>query len=147
MNMESMEKTKTRERETTEDFFNRILQAVQTDERTRELVGRLDYAVAFRLAEYITNDEFDLLTVPVLGGSEGWYLEVYLYGSWNQKESDKTQKLYIGVCKTLEEGLAGALLMGQLSGAFLYFGRKIIVENEEMYAADVAEEEMKGELI
>lgn len=125
-----------RKRESIEDFFRRILEKIKNEEQLRTVVDMLEYTFPDRRPEKIMNDEFDIYAVPSIGGCEGWYVDVYMHGSWDQRNRDDTKKMHIGTLKTLEEGFAGAQVAGQLAGAITWFGRCVLMENDELYASD-----------
>ena len=125
-----------RKRESIENFFRRIVEKMTNEEELKDVVKMLDYIFPDRRLEKITNNEFDICAVSSIGGCEGWYVDVYMHGSWNQEDRKNTKKMHIGTLKTLEEGLTGAQIAGQLSGAIIWLGRCALMENEELYAPD-----------
>ena len=133
-----------RRRESIEDFFRRILGKIEKEEQLRDVAKMLEYTFPDRRPEKITNDEFDIYAVPSIGGNEGWYVDVYMHGSWNQEDRNNTKKMHIGTLKTLEEGLTGAQIAGQLAGAVIWFGRRVLMENNELYASDIWIERRKN---
>ncbi len=127
-------------RETTSDFFYRIMTEISKDEQFKDILDKLDYFLAWNAVDVITNDEFDVVAIPIIGSNEGWYTDVYIDGDWGV---NKEKRKYIGTCKTLYEGLEGGMMMGKLAGILLYMGRKVLLENEEIYASDTWLEKRK----
>lgn len=120
------------------------MEKMANEEELKDVVKMLDYTFPDRRLEKITNDEFDIYAIPNIGGNEGWYVDIYMHGSWNQEDRKNTKKMHIGTLKTLEEGLTGAQIAGQLAGAIIWFGRCVLMENDELYATDAWLERRKN---
>lgn len=137
-----------RKRETTQELVKKIFNRIKED--YSEVASKIDYMIADNDYEYITNDDFDILALPSKGGSEGWYTDIYIRGSWDQND-EKTREHHVGTCKTLDEGAEGAMLIGQLSGLVEYFTVKILWEENDLYSTDSwldrKENEMKNKEI
>lgn len=97
---------------TTEDMFRVVWQFVSCMSELKEEVESLDYAIAGSGAKPKLCDiaELDVVALVNTGGSEGVYIDWYLY---DRKEN---QRHKVGTLKTLEEGMEAYIKMGKLSG-------------------------------
>ena len=126
-------------RETTADFFKRVIVEVEKAFDKDEWCAGIEYDLADRDASLITDNDFEIIAIPSIGGSEGYYVDVYIKGFWNEECQNKRLsdcRKHIGTCKTLLEGIEGAFFIGKLAGAIIYLGEKVLYDHPEIYECD-----------
>lgn len=81
----------------------------------------------------LTSYEFDFISKVNFGGSEGIYLDCSLMGKF---DDSGRHSLYVGSLKTLYTDLDACKIMGELSGALMYYASCYVNKNIHRYTPD-----------
>lgn len=121
------------ERDTPEMLFNKVLHLVQQHGHYDAAEKILDYALPETMDKrQFTQYGFDFIANVNKGGSEGIYIDCYLSGKFDES-GDKRCK--IGTFKTLEEGIHGYKIMGELSGLLVIYADMYVNQNIDRYTS------------
>lgn len=82
---------------------------------------------------HLTDYGFDFIALVNFGGSEGVYLDCYLWGKFD--ESGR-RSLHIGTLKTLSRSLEAVKAMGELGGALMYHAHRYVDQQIHRYTPD-----------
>lgn len=100
-------------------IFDTVINCLkETSDEYNEVAKTLDYALPVSYNDGYVTEDFDDISPQVLvsaGGSEGVYIDVYIYSRY-----DQPHRYNIGTLKTLDEGFQAYINMGKLSGMITY---------------------------
>lgn len=127
-----MEKIK---RDTNTELMNKVLELVKNNGCYEKAGAIMDYFLAENYSvQELSNYEFDFVAKVNFGGSEGIYIDCYIEGQYDEKNTfDKIQRLRCGTFKTLDESLDAMKIMGELTGSLTYFAHKYINQEIDRY--------------
>ena len=120
-------------RDTPEILFRNTFDLVKRNGHYDHIAPIIDYALpeGHDKREF-TRYEFDFMAMPNKGGSEGIYIDCWLQGKFDDS-GDKRCK--IATIKTLEEGINGFRLMGELSGLLIYYAGIYVNQHLDRYSS------------
>ena len=136
-------------RDTTRDLFNAVLQLVKANGCYEKAEAIMDYYLPSSSESNIREDielsnyRFDFNATAQFGGSEGIYIDCYLYGEFTEDErkiynpntgtAEKEIRRHIGTFKTLNTDLDSMKVMGELCGSLVYFASAYVNKNIDRY--------------
>ena len=136
-------------RDTTRDLFNAVLQLVKANGCYKKAESIMDYHLPSSTESNVREDielsnyRFDFNATAQFGGSEGIYIDCYLYGEFTEDERkvynsntgtiEKEVRRHIGTFKTLKADLDSMKTMGELCGSLVYFASEYVNKNIGRY--------------
>lgn len=100
-------------------IFDTIISCLkETSDEYNEVAKILDYALPVSRNDGYVTEDFDSVSPLVLvekGGSEGVYVDVYIYSRY-----DQPHRYILGTLKTLDEGFQAHIAMGKIAGMITY---------------------------
>ena len=121
------------ERDTPEILFNRTLDLIKRNGHYDHISPIIDYASGDSYSKReLTRYKFDFVAQVNKGGSEGIYIDCYLSGKFDDSGDEKCK---VATIKSLEEGVTGFRLMGELSGLLTYYATGYISQNIDRYSS------------
>lgn len=120
---------------TNTELFNAVYQLATESGELAKLVGIEDYHLpeTYDVATLVDH-EFDCFWTANYGGSEGIYIDAYLFGVFD--ESKKKKALKLGTVKTLATGLEAMKIMGEACGVLSYFSNQYINKNLDNFTPE-----------
>ena len=120
-------------RDTPEILFRETLNLIKRNGHYDHIAPIIDYTLAEKdHIRELTCYEFDFVATVKKGGSEGIYIDCYLKGIFD----DSDERICpIGTIKSLEEGVTGFRLMGELCGLLAFYSHQYVDENIDRYSS------------
>jgi hypothetical protein len=139
-------------RDTTKDLFFAALNLVKENGHYDKAEAIMDYYLPNESENNIREDielpnyEFDFEASVHFGGSEGIYINCFLYGKYTETElkryNHSTRQMetetrrHIGTFKTLKTDINSMKIMGELCGALVFYASQYINENIDRYTPE-----------
>jgi len=136
-------------RDTTRDLFNAVLQLAKDSGCYEKAEAIMDYYLPSSSESNVREDielsnyRFDFNATAQFGGSEGIYIDCYLYGEFTEDErkvynhntgtTERETRRHIGTFKTLNTDLDSMKVMGELCGVLVYFASEYVNKNIGRY--------------
>lgn len=128
-------------RDTGGDLFSTVVRLARENGDFAKADPILDYILpraeetSIQEGVHLTAYEFDFIAIVNFGGSEGLYLDCYL---WGRFDGSGRRSLHVGTLKTLDRSLEAARIMGELGGALMYHADRYVNQNLHRYTPEDA---------